>query len=148
MELVAPESLQREHEDLHAELVPLLGLGGKVGPAAQAVAEALHAHFPQEEKYAMPPLGLLAPLAEGRFSPDMAAVLPLTDTLKADFPRLLAEHRQIVSALAALAAAGQAENQPAAVAFAEKLRLHAQNEEQVLYPAAILVGEYVRLRQR
>ena len=30
--------------------------------------------------------------------------------------------------------------------FAEKLRLHAQNEEEVLYPASILIGEYLRLK--
>jgi hemerythrin superfamily protein len=29
--------------------------------------------------------------------------------------------------------------------FARKLILHAQMEEEVMYPAAILVGEYVRL---
>jgi hypothetical protein len=29
--------------------------------------------------------------------------------------------------------------------FAEKLRLHARTEEGVLYPAAILVGEYLKL---
>jgi hypothetical protein len=33
---------------------------------------------------------------------------------------------------------------PDAEHFAEKLRLHAETEEQVLYPAAILVGEYVK----
>jgi len=32
------------------------------------------------------------------------------------------------------------------VAFAEKLRLHAAIEEEVLYPAAILVGKYVKQR--
>ncbi|MCC2663020.1 MAG: hypothetical protein K0S35_942, partial [Geminicoccaceae bacterium] len=30
--------------------------------------------------------------------------------------------------------------------FAEKLKLHAQTEEQVLYPAAIVLGDYVRLK--
>jgi hypothetical protein len=32
------------------------------------------------------------------------------------------------------------------VHFAEKLKLHAKNEEEVLYPAAILVGEYLKLQ--
>jgi len=30
--------------------------------------------------------------------------------------------------------------------FAEKLMLHAQTEEEVLYPAAILVGEYLKVK--
>ena len=40
--------------------------------------------------------------------------------------------------------AAKAENKPGIAHFAEKLMLHAQMEEQVLYPAAILVGEIVR----
>jgi hypothetical protein len=32
------------------------------------------------------------------------------------------------------------------VEFTHKLKMHAQNEEEVLYPAAILVGEYLKLR--
>lgn len=30
--------------------------------------------------------------------------------------------------------------------FAHKLMLHAQTEEEVLYPAALLVGEHIKLR--
>jgi hemerythrin superfamily protein len=30
--------------------------------------------------------------------------------------------------------------------FAEKLTLHAKNEEEILYPAALLVGEYIKLK--
>jgi hypothetical protein len=30
--------------------------------------------------------------------------------------------------------------------FAEKLMFHAQTEEEVLYPAAILVGEYLKVK--
>jgi hypothetical protein len=36
--------------------------------------------------------------------------------------------------------------QARACSFAEKLALHAQTEEEVLYPAAILVGEYLKLK--
>jgi hypothetical protein len=32
------------------------------------------------------------------------------------------------------------------VRFAEKLTLHAQTEEEVLYPAAILIGEHLKLK--
>lgn len=38
------------------------------------------------------------------------------------------------------------ENRMEFVLFAEKLNLHAKNEEEVLYPAAIIVGEYLKLR--
>jgi hypothetical protein len=32
------------------------------------------------------------------------------------------------------------------VIFAEKLMFHAQTEEDVLYPASILIGEYLKLK--
>jgi len=38
------------------------------------------------------------------------------------------------------------ENKPQYAEFSEKLILHAQTEEEVMYPAAILVGEYIKLK--
>ena len=65
-------------------------------------------------------------------------------SLKPELRTMLAEHKEIVGALAKLVDAAKAESKPDIVHFAEKLMLHAQTEEQVLYPAAILVGEIVR----
>ncbi|HEX7124809.1 MAG TPA: hemerythrin domain-containing protein [Thermodesulfobacteriota bacterium] len=141
-----PEPLKVEHEALHADLVEAIRAGGRVGAAAQAVADVLHPHFVREEEIAMPPLALLEPLAAGRVTPEMASALEMTDALKAELPRMLAEHGRIVKALEALADAGRAEARPEIVAFAEKLMLHAQVEEKVLYPASILVGEYLKAR--
>src|SRR5690606_39847072 len=105
-----------------------------------------HPHFVKEEAYALPPLGLLAPLAAGRFEPEMAAVLELTDRLEAELPQMLAEHAQIVAALQELIAAATGEKRPEVVRFAEQLMLHAKTEEEVAYPAALLVGREVRAR--
>lgn len=145
MEFSPPRSLETEHEALHAQLVPLTQLHGKVGEAARLVATRLHEHFALEEECAVPPLGLLAPLARSGATPAMRSILAKTDRLKAELPRMLAEHGAIVEALGALAKAGEEEGRPEAVTFAEKLRLHAATEEEVLYPAAILVGEYLKL---
>lgn len=144
MEFTPPRSLETEHDALHADLVPLTELPGKVGDAARLVATRLHEHFALEEEYAVPPLALLAPLAQGGVTPAMRAILAKTDRLRTELPRMLAEHRAIVEALEQLTKAGQEENRPDAVRFAEKLKLHAATEEEVLYPAAILVGEYVK----
>lgn len=141
-----PSSLKAEHEELHRELSVVTRLPGNTGAAAQRVATLLHAHFASEEEFALPPLALLAPLASGRISAQMRDVLPLTDRLKADLPRMLDEHKAIVGALEELARAGKAEGHPEVNVFADKLTLHAQNEEQVLYPAALLVGEYLKVR--
>lgn len=146
MKFPVPESLTAEHAALHAELEGAIESGGETGKAAQAVATVLHPHFVQEEKYALPPLGLLPKLARGEVSSDMAAILPLTEELKRSLPQMLSEHQQIQAALARLVAAAQAEHKPDAERFAHELIHHAQTEEQITYPAAILVGEYVKLR--
>lgn len=141
-----PHSLKVEHDALHAELVKATQEEGKVGEAARRVARVLHAHFVKEEEYALPPLGLLSRLAQGQVTPDMAAVITMTDKLKAELPTMLAEHQDIVAALNELAGAAGSENKPQYAEFAEKLRLHAQTEEEVAYPTALLIGEYVKLK--
>jgi hypothetical protein len=139
-------ALEVEHQDLHAQLERVIQAGGEVGASATRVAEALHAHFVGEERYALPPLALLPALAAGRVAPEMGSIVALTETLKAELPQMLAEHRAIVAALDALSEAARRDGSAEALAFAQKLRLHAQTEEELLYPAAILVGEYVKLK--
>jgi hemerythrin superfamily protein len=141
-----PTSLKLEHEELHAELVMATKAGGKVGEAAKGVAKVLHDHFVKEEEFALPPIGLLSALARGEVDENMKSVLRMTDRLKAELSEMLEEHKAVVAALKNLIAAAGAENKPEHARFAEKLMLHAQTEEEVLYPAAILVGEYVKLK--
>jgi hypothetical protein len=76
--------------------------------------------------------------------PGMAEVLVMTDKLKAELLTMLVEHQQIVAALAKLVDAAKEENKSDVVHFAEKLMLHAQTEEQVSYPTAILIGEFIK----
>ena len=59
---------------------------------------------------------------------------------------MLMEHKSIVAALNHLADVAKQENKPEYVEFAEKLILHAQTEEEVSYPTAILIGEYLKLK--
>ena len=93
----------------------------------------------------MPPLGLLADLADGRVKPEMEKFVKLTDDLKSQLPEMLKEHARIVAALDSLSEASLRENKPRVQHFAERLKQHAKTEEEVLYPAAILVGEYLKL---
>jgi hypothetical protein len=146
MKFEIPKPLQAEHEELHATLVRATKEPGAVGGAAREVARLLHPHFVREEEFALPPLALLAELARGGVTPGMAEVLPMTRRLKAELPAMLAEHGEIVGALGKLRAAARASGSAEYERFADALVLHAQTEEQVLYPAAILVGEHVAQR--
>ncbi len=146
MKLEIPKSLRVEHEELHEELVNATKVTGKVGEAAKAVAKVLHPHFEKEEEYALPPLGLLPLLVEGKITPEMKDVFKMTDRLKADLRQMLEEHKAIVAALSNLSNIAGKEKKMEQTRFAEKLMLHAQNEEEILYPTAILIGEYLKLK--
>jgi hypothetical protein len=121
---------------------------GEIGDAAKAVAKLMHPHFIKEEEYALPPLGLLRDLAQGKVSPDMKEVLGLTNRLKAELGQMLEEHKSIVAALEVLSIAAKKANKVEYVEFAKALTLHAQTEEEVSYPTAILIGEYIREKLR
>ena len=146
MKFEIPKPMKLEHDELHETLKRATEAGGQTGEAAKQVAKVLHEHFEREEAFALPPLGLLPLLAQGQLTPDMAAVLPLTDTLKRELPQMLKEHQVIVAALNQLTDAAKREQKLEFVRFAEKLMLHAQTEEQVSYPTAILIGEYLKLK--
>ena len=145
MEFKIPQPLKSEHEELHAELTEIIRAGGRIGEAAQAVAETLHPHFVKEEESALPPLGLLRLLAEGKVSSEMREVLSMTDRLKMELPQMLQEHKAIVAKLQDLIEVAKKEGRREPARFAEKLMLHAQTEEEVLYPASLLIGDYLRV---
>jgi hypothetical protein len=141
-----PKSMTAEHEELHSELARLTQAGGLTGDAAKSVAELLDHHFAKENEYALPPLALLGPLSQGKFECSMTAVLKMTDKLEAEMPTMLAEHKDIADALKRLKEAATAENKPAGVEFAEHLAAHAQTEEDITYPTALLIGLYVKAK--
>ena len=161
-ELSTPYTLKVEHEELHGELKNAIASGGATGEAAKEVASVLHPHFVKEEEYAMPLLGLLYVLTKENTSsrgsqrrqtePGLLNIEPqvremaisMSDRLEEDLSNMLEEHKTIVATLDKLKAAAAAENKKEQAHFAEKLVLHAKTEEEVLYPAAILIGKYLK----
>jgi len=148
MSLKTPQSISAEHEELHAELAKAIKAGGATGKAARGVSCVLHPHFLKEEEYALPPLGLLPALASGTALPEAAAAVEMAGRLRADLGQMLQEHKEIALALDALTEAAKKEDEEEVVRFAEKLTLHARMEEDVLYPASILIGEYLKLKRQ
>ena len=147
IQIEIPESMRLEHEEIHAALVAATEEPGAVGEAARALAEVLHPHFVREEQIALPPLGLLAPLARGEYEPAMREVLPMTDSLEAEWSRMLQEHGVIAAAAVRLEEVARAEGNIEVQRLASTLQAHARAEEDVNYPAAILVGRVVRMQQ-
>lgn len=141
-----PPALKAEHDKLHTTLEKAVNSGGKTAAAAEEVEQKLRPHFLEEEEYALPPLGLLVPLSEGQLDPQMADAIPLANWMQVNYKKMLREHEDIVQSLKKLASAARDEDKPEFAEFATDLILHAQNEEQVLYPAAILIGKYLKIQ--
>ena len=146
MELKVPQSILTEHEELHEELTAALKAGGKTGEAARAVMKIVQPHMAREEEYVAPALALLGPVSAGRCTEEMATFVPRIALLRSELPRMLREHGLMVEALRGLMQAAAQEKLPAFARVAQRLIAHAQEEEEVLYPAALLVGDALRAR--
>jgi hypothetical protein len=70
----------------------------------------------------------------------------MTDALRAELPQMLREHEAIGAQTRKLEQAARDEHNPEVEELAKKLQLHARSEEEIFYPAAILVGDLVRAR--
>lgn len=145
--IAIPASLEAEHEEIHAQLVKATTMADPVGAAARELAAVLHPHFARENQIALPPLGLLAPLAAGETPEGIDEVLAMTDALRNELPGMMREHESIRAANEKLHRAGVQANAVDVERFSEALAAHARMEEEVLYPAAILVGEIIRARR-
>ena len=75
---------------------------------------------------------------------DMRAVLPMTDALEREMPGMLREHELIRAAVTTFRTEAQKAGREEYVRFSDKLAAHARQEEEILYPAALLVGRYVK----
>jgi len=144
--ITIPPSLQTEHKAIHEALEEATRVPGSVGAAARELAAVLGPHFTRENEIALPPLGLLAALAAGEKPAGMQEALAMSDALRKELPRMLQEHTKIRAATEKLRVVAQKEKASAYEQFAEDLGLHARSEEEVLYPAAILVGDIIRAR--
>ena len=144
--IAIPQSLQTEHEEIHNALVDATRAPGRVGAAAKELAAVLDPHFERENQIALPPLGLLAPLAAGETPAGLQEALAMTDALRKELPGMLEEHTRIRAATEKLRAAARDEKAAVHEQLAEALASHARTEEEILYPAAILVGDIIRAR--
>jgi hypothetical protein len=144
MSLRIPSSLGNSHASIRAALKRAMRETGSTGEAARQVARLLEGHMMREEKFAFRPLGLLPALARGETPAELADAQHVVEELRREVPQMREEHRRISEALRALVQAAEAEGRSGYGALAEELIVHQQIEEDVIYPAALLVGAYAR----
>jgi iron-sulfur cluster repair protein YtfE (RIC family) len=142
--MAIPESLNEEHTHLRDVLERAVREEGALGEAAKAVMEVLKYHFEKEEQLALPPLGMLALSGDGSTG-DVDEMIDLTGRFSEELPRMLEEHVIIAERLEVLSLEAERSGNAEYTAFARDLMHHAQLEEEIMYPASLLVGAYLRL---
>jgi hypothetical protein len=102
-------------------------------------------HFLREEKFLVPLLELLPALATGERGPHPSRAAKMLQGLKPALDQFAAEHAALAGALRELMVAAEAAGKAEYFDLAEELMLHNRTEEEVLYPAAMVAGNFVRL---
>lgn len=144
MEPKTPKALLRGHENLFNNIDNLVSLGGELGENAKLLSEISRPHFKKEEEYALPPLSLLLTLSEGNWTLESDVAIEMADKLKAKLLEMKKEHGIICKMLENLEIIAEKENNQKVKQFIYDLKLHIDVEEQVLYPATILTGDYLK----
>lgn len=145
-EFKIPGPLRADQEELCQAVEHAAAAGGKTGTAARKLLKLLQPHLLKEETDLLKTLGLLMPLCRGQITQEMRQVLPRTERLKSEMFEIVREHAEIIEAAHELRRAAEAERKLSLVTFTEHLMLRAWTDELVFYPAAILIGEYLKLR--
>jgi hypothetical protein len=144
MPLRIPEAMELEHEELHEELRKATRMPGKVGKAAKQVAQVLHPHFKRENELALPLIGVARERAEDKTSADFPKAMELFEKFKPEYEKMLQEHVEIVKALDELEKAAKKAKRTSVIDFVRALKLHARTEEDLTYPAALMVGKLLK----
>lgn len=143
---VVPTSIKNEHEYLLAQIHETTLFQDSTGHVAVKLEELMQHHFNEEEDFVLPPLGLLPLLASGQLPEQSKEVILLTEKLKLQMLHMSAEHQLIKAFVDELLLAAINDNHPEMIAFEKELSKHAHTEEEVYFPTAILIGEYLKLK--
>ena len=143
---LVPSSIQQQHDSLLNKLSVIALLRDSTGKLAIRLQELVTHHFKEEEDYVLPALGVLPLLANGKLPDESKELIRLIDKFKSNLAHMIAEHQLIKAYLTELAHMAHKENHPEIVEFEKELHKHASEEEEVFFPTALLVGDYLKLK--
>jgi len=148
-EVQAPDMMRAAHEEVYAGLFNYGHVGGETGKMVQKVHTLIRPHLNKEEEYILPQLGLLRHLIDDKVEDPklMAEMIGYSEKLYDDLPMLRAEHQALRQAVEQLIQVADQEGQIEVATYAKHLLQHIQDEDDVFYPAAVLVGKYLDLKR-
>jgi len=141
-----PSFIKREHEQLLEHVQAFTLFQDSAGLVAIKLHEIMEHHFQEEEDYVLPPLGLLPLLAGGQLPENSREIIGLTDKLQSQLSHLNAEHQLIKAHMDEMLKTSAAFNHPEIKEFEKQLLQHAKVEEEIYFPAALVIGENLKVK--
>lgn len=140
-DLKVPESLKEEHEMLVDGLKGHSTQKDQTGAALRQLLRLLEPHVEKEDEFVLPLLGSLTSVAAGAPLEDPKAVMRSYEKYSTQYDLMFTEHLPIRQAIKKAIRAAQKEGYLDVVETLDALAHHSRVEEEVLYPAALLVGK-------
>lgn len=141
-----PSFIKEEHDYLLNQIGKIALFQDSTGYVAVKLNDLMQHHFKEEEDYVLPPLELLPLLASEELPEQSEGIILLTEKLKTQLSHMNAEHQMIKAFMDELLIAAAKDNHTEIMELAKAVHQHAQAEEEVFFPAAILIGEYLKLK--
>jgi hypothetical protein len=145
--LATPNSLHTQHQQLLEEVARARADKGAVGDAARVIERTLAPHLTHEEELVLLPLGLIRGVVHNELPADLERVRTIVAQIDREMPQLVREHSTLIDAAKRFRDTAAREGKKEYFGLADRLWLHAVVQDQVLYPASILVGRYLDLRE-
>lgn len=141
-----PEPLAVNQAELCLALERATLSGGRTAREARELLSLLQPHLLREEEDLLQVVGLLVPLAQGCITQSMRGIPAQTERLKSRMFVIAREHAAILKVARRLMRSANREGKSEIVTFTGQLMLRAWTDEVVFYPAAVLIGEYLKLK--
>lgn len=142
MKIKTPEAIIHGHANLCLELNEITKTYSNLQKQTHLLKEVMTKHFNKEERYGLPPLGLLLNLSEGNWELDEDAIIKMTNALNLNLEELKEEHENIAKHIIELKIIAEKENYLDLKRFINNLEIHMELEDQVLYPTSNLIAKY------
>ena len=139
-----PLVILEDHHYFLDKLEQVTSYQDSTGYTARELYEVMEYHFKEEEDYVLPPLGILPLLAKGELPENSKEIITLTEKFRENSDVMLAEHQMITHFLGEMMRAAERENHQELVGFDGELQKHAVLEEEILFPAVLLIGDYLK----
>ena len=138
------QALSLDHEELRAELSKAAAEPGRLGEAAQRVAQLCLAHFAEEEENVLHAFALLHDLESNRGRPSAAAVAAMIAQFSAQHLALREHDQTIHVAVEELLEQARKEENEEIAELVCNLRDHEKIENEVVYPTMLFINRAVR----